>query len=128
MKRLTIFLLLMTGLAGAQIGGYFELSPTPSTVWEGDSFEVEAKLEMAAREELKLHVSADHLSISTRELVIPKGEKSAVFTVTAPLLPVNYNQRPQSYTGRFIVSNRKTEHERYVTITPRNYPNPNPIR
>ncbi|MCE7870531.1 hypothetical protein DYH09_09165 [bacterium CPR1] len=130
MKRLTIllFLLLLTGLAGAQIGGYFELGSTPSTVWEGDSFEVEVILEMAAREELRLHVSADDLSISTRELVIAKGRKTAVFTVTAPLLPVNYNRQPQSYVGRFKVSNRKNEHERYVTITPRYSRNPNPIR
>lgn len=128
MKRLTALLLLLTALAGAQIGGYFELSPTPSTVWEGDSFEVEVKLEMAAREELRVHLSADHLSLSTRELVIPKGQRTAVFMVTAPLLPVNYNQQPQSYTGRFKVSDRKNSHERYVTIIPRNYPNPNPIR
>ncbi|GMU53653.1 MAG: hypothetical protein AMXMBFR33_27990 [Candidatus Xenobia bacterium] len=128
MKRLTTLLLLLTALAGAQIGGYFELGPTPSTVWEGDSFEVEVKLEMVAREELRVHLSADHLSLSTRELVIPKGERSAVFMVTAPLLPVNYNQQPQSYTGRLKVSDRKNSHERYVTIIPRSYPNPNPIR
>jgi hypothetical protein len=128
MRQLTVLLLLLTALAGAQIGGYFELGPTPSTVWEGDSFEVEVKLEMVAREELRVHLSADHLSLSTRELVIPKGERSAVFMVTAPLLPVNYNQQPQSYTGRLKVSDRKNSHERYVTIIPRGYPNPNPIR
>ncbi len=77
-------LLALMLLAIAQIGGYFTVSDTPERMWSGQSFTVDVRLEMPAREDVKLAILTTGIEPSTKELVIPKGSKQGSVSLKMP--------------------------------------------
>ncbi|MEW6283098.1 MAG: hypothetical protein AB1758_31080 [Candidatus Eremiobacterota bacterium] len=120
MRRTLPLLWMLTAAAAAQIGGYFELGPTPSQIREGDSFDVTVRLEMPAREETSLSVTGFNLVFSPSVVVIPKGSRVAVFRATAPLLPpVPVGTAPATIPAQLVVSSSKTKVARDLIVFPR---------